>query len=411
MKRFLVLTAILILVLLFPSCVARKAVNSPAGPVQAVSGKQSCPVTPYGYAFLNEKEKGFYDLLTSISQKSVAEIAQKDGFLPAEGNLPMRLTIPGDYSYEEIVTVTEIFMRDHVPASSLKTTFWPVNQKSDTGSQLVLYEGMDSSPVSTGMAEELERRADEITASIITSEMGDYAKIKAIALWIVNHVSFCEEGNVYSKSYKDTALSKLSGSAYGALVNKSAVCTGYAEAFNLLAQKAGIYSLYVTGNATGTPHAWNMVWLEGDYYHLDTTWMDNAYGVDYTYFLANEYEITRSRNVNDFISNIPMPEAAGKAGYYFKKESLDFETADAAFSYLKAEVPIRSDSVQVKVSTAEEYRKLYLMLTSGDSVYGMLFQWPEEKNYYLLISGICHPASGTVGAGLIKESDIIIEPS
>ncbi len=66
--------------------------------------------------------------------------------------------------------------------------------------------------------------------------------------------------------------------AYGILVGGSAVCNGYAQAFQLLAEASGITSVVVTGQANGGvttgAHAWNRVLVDGRWLVVDTTWDD-----------------------------------------------------------------------------------------------------------------------------------------
>lgn len=72
-------------------------------------------------------------------------------------------------------------------------------------------------------------------------------------------------------------------SAYGALVLGKAVCAGYARAYQVLMNKAGIKCWYVEGtspnpnNQGGDPerHAWNLVFLDGACYYTDVTWDDH----------------------------------------------------------------------------------------------------------------------------------------
>ncbi len=79
-------------------------------------------------------------------------------------------------------------------------------------------------------------------------------------------------------SYNDKAPYRYC--AYGCLVNGSAVCAGYAKAFQLLMTGLGHECGYVTGSArtgrgdTHRSHAWNYVRLDGDYYFVDVTWDD-----------------------------------------------------------------------------------------------------------------------------------------
>lgn len=84
-------------------------------------------------------------------------------------------------------------------------------------------------------------------------------------------------------------------SAYGVFVNHTAVCEGYAQAMKILLSSAGIKSLYITGQANGGSHAWNMVDIGGKWSYLDATFDDPVYvnssgqyvnynTVSYTYF-------------------------------------------------------------------------------------------------------------------------------
>lgn len=65
--------------------------------------------------------------------------------------------------------------------------------------------------------------------------------------------------------------------AYGALIEREAVCNGYATAYQLLLQRAGINAWIVKGQAEGGPHAWNVVWLaDGVCVYTDVTWNDQS---------------------------------------------------------------------------------------------------------------------------------------
>lgn len=90
--------------------------------------------------------------------------------------------------------------------------------------------------------------------------------------------------------------------AYGILVDGTAVCTGYARAFQLLAQASGLQSVVVTGIANGGittgGHAWNRVWVDGQWLVVDTTWddADDANpGTDYL-LISSEDSLMSSRS-------------------------------------------------------------------------------------------------------------------
>lgn len=98
----------------------------------------------------------------------------------------------------------------------------------------------------------------------------DYDKVVAAHDYIV-------ENCVYNKDAIDSdTLSDDDFEPYGVFIKGVAVCEGYAEAFKLLMDIAGIECNIVIGTVgeEETLHAWNMVKLDGDWYHVDVTFDD-----------------------------------------------------------------------------------------------------------------------------------------
>lgn len=97
--------------------------------------------------------------------------------------------------------------------------------------------------------------------------------------------------------------------AYGAFVNKYPVCDGYAKAFKMLLNKAGIEAYVVAGDSAGAGHAWNIVKIGGDFYEVDVTWDDADQKIDDAYpykeIYLHEYF---NRTTADFLSHkIDLP--------------------------------------------------------------------------------------------------------
>lgn len=116
----------------------------------------------------------------------------------------------------------------------------------------------------------------------ISTAMSDYEKVCEIYDYICENVRYDYE-HLEDKSYV------LKATAYAALINKTAVCQGYANLFYRLAEEAGVDARIISGNAIEVatnkpgPHAWNIVEIDGKYYNLDSTWDE---GQDsYGYFL------------------------------------------------------------------------------------------------------------------------------
>ena len=93
---------------------------------------------------------------------------------------------------------------------------------------------------------------------------------------------------------------------YGALVNKKAVCEGYARSYKLILDELGIPCIIACGvakNSSGDieSHAWNYVQLDGNWYAVDVTWDDPVIigngsltdDIRYRYFLVGAEEFSK----------------------------------------------------------------------------------------------------------------------
>lgn len=126
----------------------------------------------------------------------------------------------------------------------------------------------------------------KITASIIKPGMNAHEKVRAIHDYIVSTVAY------------DESLSRYS--AYDALASGTTVCNGYAQLANKLLTQAGIENQIISGSASNGAgktelHAWNLVKLDGKWYHLDCTWddpvPDKKGSIEYMYYNLSDNQI------------------------------------------------------------------------------------------------------------------------
>lgn len=132
----------------------------------------------------------------------------------------------------------------------------------------VLKAYKDNEPISTDMpeAKALYGIVKGVINTYIEPGMTDYDKELAVHDYLVKHCHYSSNPNQDSDSniYR----------AYGALVDEDAVCNGYAEAIKLIFDCIGMESKMVVGTADGIDHAWNLVKIGENWYHLDATWDD-----------------------------------------------------------------------------------------------------------------------------------------
>ena len=119
-------------------------------------------------------------------------------------------------------------------------------------------------------------RVKAAVAEAVTDDMTDMEKIKALHDWLCRNAEY-SESDIYDRSVHTDASVFLSGTT---------VCEGYARAFDLLLQEAGIESCCV-----GNPdHEWNVVRVGGQYFHIDTTWDDKP-EISYKWFMKTDKEL------------------------------------------------------------------------------------------------------------------------
>lgn len=124
-------------------------------------------------------------------------------------------------------------------------------------------EGIDI-PENETRAMEIYQVMKDFYDNFITDDMSDYTKELTAHDYLVETCVYgypVDEDDAYN--------------AYGVLIEKRAVCDGYAESFAMLCECMGIQCDIVVGTADGELHAWNQVCLDGSWYNVDVTWDDS----------------------------------------------------------------------------------------------------------------------------------------
>ena len=128
------------------------------------------------------------------------------------------------------------------------------------------FKNANRSMMSDSQWKKTKEAIEEFKDEYITSDMSDFEKEIKIIEWLVENCTY-EKGESWSRS-----------TAYSCIVLGKAQCSGYADAFLQTAKLCGLDVRYVYNKT----HAWNMIKLDGDWYHVDVTWEDpigsNVYG-------------------------------------------------------------------------------------------------------------------------------------
>ena len=163
------------------------------------------------------------------------------------------------------------------------------------------------------VAKQSLEKAKTVIQEVITDSMTDVQKEKAIHDYIVAHTA-----------YSDTISNDVTNPMYsieGVLLNQKAVCQGYAETMKLFMDMLNIECQIVTGygiQADGkVAHAWNLVKLDNEWYHVDATWDDPTPDVPnrvkYGYFNVTTEMITKDHEMD----GKGYPAAEGTKYFYY----------------------------------------------------------------------------------------------
>ncbi|WP_155970533.1 MAG6410 family transglutaminase-related lipoprotein [Streptococcus ruminantium] len=230
-----------------------------------------------------------------------------------------------------------------------------------------LYRGLVTLPGKVGMEdirqdEEANKAAEEIVKAF--EGLSDVEKVKAAHDWLVDNVDY-------------VARSGQDQSAYSALVEKKTVCAGYGHGLKLLLDKMGIPSQILVGPAGNERHLWNIVELDGKWYHVDATWDDAGFkDVKYTrkseHLLIHDedFELTR-KTKRGFIKSNDMGEHYRYYG--FEKHGVLARTLEDVQTILERQyhkaVPKRDSATIMEVMapnkiTSDEIQKKLSQITN-----------------------------------------------
>lgn len=178
------------------------------------------------------------------------------------------------------------------------------------------------------------QEVERALALVQDNTLTDVEKLLILHDYLVTHCAYnwdVATGNSFAKP-------KWAGNAYGAFVKKDAVCQGYSLAYKLLLDRCGISSSYVESDALN--HIWNVVQLNGKWYHIDVTWDDPVPNLDgyctHDYFLLSNDSIKEAKHKAPDWSFEPSDanDTSYESGWAFNKTDSVLYPYDEYYYYI-----------------------------------------------------------------------------
>ncbi len=169
-----------------------------------------------------------------------------------------------------------------------------------------------------------EQRIAEILSICVREGMSDWQIALSIHDYLIVNCVY------------DEALELKTG--YDLLVKGSTVCSGYAALYQDLLLRCGIPCLQV--HSEPMEHVWNLVQLDGQWYHVDVTWDDPTPDIKgfvrHEYFLRTDAQMSAGDDPHyDWETNITCTDNRYADAFWTKLESQVIFTDDKTCYYIR----------------------------------------------------------------------------
>ena len=297
----------------------------------------------YYYNFLSEDQKRIYDSIANGVKNFQSEFVVRDYVADDK-----------DKFASEVSIAIEAFINDHPEVFYLESEYSSYILSSFDGNigYIRLNYTEDSIESVNQKIELMSQKIDEYLEGL--DGLNEYEK----ELEIHDRLSYSVE---YSHLEE---LPREYHTAEGSLLEGVGVCDSFAKALQLIYSRAGIDSIIVLGSLDGNPHAWNMVKINNEWYHVDLTSSHSIYEetgiVNHAYFNLDTESEKRFASLD---SEELIPEAYQNTYNYYNYNELVISNDDDIYQRL---------SDICNKFEGENYIEFYLEGNVGDRITSIL---------------------------------------
>ena len=226
--------------------------------------------------------------------------------------------------------------------------------------------------------EKAEQDLEAVVSSVVSAAKAQpdpYYMIKYVHDYIIDNTVYDIESLEDDRSSEEGLLP--ASTAYGCLVQRKAVCSGYSAAFQLIMQRLGFECGRINGTRiteTGA-HQWNYVGVDGEYYFMDLTWddpitSDGGENRAYDFFMITDADLAYT-HVSD--RTLPQPVCRGIRYNYFYYNGLYFDEYDFRYVSDAAQRMREDNGFSVKFSTPDQTQRAVEDLVENQRIFRLDF--------------------------------------
>lgn len=303
-------------------------------------------------------DSGFYYQKLSQNSKNAYNLIMKEIY-----SFPKKILVP-KLNDTELDDVYEAILYDNTDMFFLKET---CSTYKVSGKTYFYPEYTMSIEKYRSQMKALEEKESEILPYL--KGENDYQTELNIHNYVISNCNYSE------------GVTTVSSSPYGCLVVGKASCEGYSKAIKRLLDRCGIENYFAMGETQDESdqyvgHLWNIVKINGEFYHLDATWNDNNNDnekLTYSYFNINDELIQKTHIVEERFLGI----CNSMSENYYIKSNLYFNAYDDGFKNILSKRIAENANENISrisfmFSNNDAYRKASDKLINKQEIYRIL---------------------------------------
>ena len=207
---------------------------------------------------------------------------------------------------------------------------------------------------------------------------------------------YLHDSVVKSVAYDYDSLKKTdcfnAHSIVGAFLDRKAVCEGIAKAFKLLCNECELKCIVVLGKADpagvfgeDTYHAWNLVKIGNDSYHVDPTW-DNMYDKGFEHISYDYFNLTTAEVLLDHRPMGKLPECTSSRLNYFSCTNSNVSTYDELIDLINTRFDNKAIMFKIR-PRPDEFRNIEeIQVKTHLALYKTMFSRGVQRKFAILFN-------------------------
>lgn len=303
---------------------SKNSTSSKSETVKLPSAPSLPTITPSGDEFKKIESIGpedFYGWKYLKANGTEGEKKAYKAFQNAFSQYEKKVSFDFKVNESEVNRAYEIYMEDHPEEFFLGKASYSMNSNKDVVSFTLK---SDAAALSKTEIAKLENavldKVNKIVLELFPKGVykNEIETVRVVHDYLVNNIK-----------YDTSHVAEHSHDMYGALISGKSVCEGYAESFLHIMRLCGIECCMVNGVLHGVSHVWNMVKLDGSWYHIDVTSDDPILSsgeqvLRFEYFNLTDTEIKKTHTIQDNV--VDIPKATATKHNFFKYYGLEYSS-------------------------------------------------------------------------------------